>query len=164
MKKPKSETTRWIDRLRSLMLARGFNPRSLSLEAGLNPTAVRDMLEGRTRFPRYDTAMALSQALGVTPSQLMSGTEEIHAQNSNAPKPDDDLELLTEIIARLHEVAENYEQKLKPQDFAAMVTTIYRQVKHSPRRKGATETALHPKIHDLLAYESLRHRSKNKKI
>lgn len=48
----------WIEILRELMNSQGLNPRSLSLKAGLGATAVRDMLEGRARFPRYDTAVA----------------------------------------------------------------------------------------------------------
>jgi len=40
-----------------------FNARSLSLRAGLNATAVRDMIEGRSRYPRYDTVESLAGAL-----------------------------------------------------------------------------------------------------
>ena len=53
----------WRRHLQELMETKGFNPRSLSLAAGLNATAVRDMLEGRTMSPRYDTARSLAYAL-----------------------------------------------------------------------------------------------------
>jgi transcriptional regulator with XRE-family HTH domain len=156
MKKPNSELPRWIATLRTLMEARRLNPRSLSLKAGLNPTAVRDMLEGRTRFPRYDTVQALSKALGVTPSQLMGSASEKAILSGTTPDLHDDMELLTEIISRLQEVAEDYQHKLKPRDFAAMVATIYRRVHNEPPRKNGRKDDLKPQIYDLLAYESLR--------
>ena len=84
-----------------------FNPRSLSLRAGLNATAVRDMIEGRSRFPRYDTVQALASALNTTPALLMgdeTSGKEIRGKNEAFGK---DIELLTEIIARLQETAED---------------------------------------------------------
>ena len=42
-----NHTPTWVENLRILMAEQGFNPRSLSLRAGLNATAVRDMIEGR---------------------------------------------------------------------------------------------------------------------
>jgi len=166
------------------MEIRGFNPRSLSLSAGLNATAVRDMLEGRTRFPRYDTVLALSHVLEVTPSRLMGGAQEeenktppvspqkeepapaVTRLNKKAPhdgsagETDEDLELLTEIITRLQEVAEDYQHRLNPRDFAAMVTTIYKRTRAPQPQKSRFGDDLHPKIHDLMAYEMLRRRSK----
>ncbi len=167
MKKSESDP-RWIAKLRDLMESQGLNPRSLSLKAGLNPTAVRDMLEGRVKFPRYDTVEALANVLGVTPARLMSGRED-NLQESAAPSvknaqaaanlDDEDLNLLTEIIMRLQETAETYRHTLEPKDFAAMVTTIYRQIK--PERKQgrkAALSALEPKIQSLMDYERLRGR------
>jgi DNA-binding Xre family transcriptional regulator len=187
MKKPKSpQTPRWIANLRTHMEARRYNPRSLSLKAGLNATAVRDMLEGRTRFPRYDTVLALCEALEVTPSALMGGAPEgapataaphqrDEAETSTPHEPQapkilretpenatgDDLELLTEIITRLQEVAEDYQHELNPRDFAAMVTTIYHRTRQPAPRKSRFENSLSPKIHDLVAYEALRRRSRS---
>jgi len=156
MSKPKSATPHWINNLRSLMDAGGFNPRSLSLKAGLNQTAVRDMLEGRTRFPRYDTVAALAEALGTTPALLMGATVGEQALK-NTQVFDGDVELLTEIITRLQEVVEENRRQISPRDFAAMVTTIYRQLQDSKPRKQAL-SALRPKIHSLLEYETLRRR------
>lgn len=158
----KEQEPRWVVRLRTLMKARDMNPRSLSLRAGLNPTAVRDMLEGRVKFPRYDTVQSLAGALEITPAQLM-GEENVRAGDTYAaqtPLDDDDLNLLTEIITRLQETAEEYRAALDPKDFAAMVTAIYRQVKPDAQtaKKGARPN-LAPKIRDLMAYESLRRRA-----
>ncbi len=154
MPRPKSTTLPgWLRNLRRLMEEQDYNPRSLSLKAGLNATAVRDMLEGRARFPRYDTLKALSEALGTTPAQLMS-----EATADSANKDGDfsqNLELLTEIIARLQEVAEDLDQPLPPRDFAAMAATIYRRIQAGEERKKKV-TAIRPQIHDLLDYEMLR--------
>lgn len=159
MKKPKSTAPRWVVNLRALMQARGLNPRSLSLKAGLNATAVRDMLEGRTRFPRYDTVKALAGSLGVTPASLM-GDEAPGLNNTRKIQAkDDDLDLLTEIIARLQEVIEEYNHPLPPRDFAAMVASLYRRVNAEGSPKGA-RAALQPKIVDLVSYEALRRRAR----
>lgn len=172
---------RWIENLRTLMAQKSFNPRSLSLKAGLNPTAVRDMLEGRAKFPRYDTVEALAHALEVTPAQLMGGKDETirsgaktaapaapsdetaSVQSPPDPLADDDLNLLTEIITRLHEVAEEHKQKLAAPDFAAMVTTIYRHMqndKPTPQKRPSTLT---PTIESLMTYETLRKQAGKRK-
>jgi transcriptional regulator with XRE-family HTH domain len=149
----------WIHNLRLLMESAGFNPRSLSLKAGLNATAVRDMLEGRTKFPRYDTVMALAAALETTPAGLMGGPLNINQDNKLVAEDDPEIDLLTEIIARLQEAAEEHRKKLSPQDFAAMVATIYRQVRQDPHKARYAKT-IKPKIVDLLEYENLRQRRK----
>jgi transcriptional regulator with XRE-family HTH domain len=158
MTKDKATQSRWIANLRSLMEARELNPRSLSLKAGLNATAVRDMLEGRTQFPRYDTVQALAEALDVAPHQLMASPDILKESTKITSLLDDDLDLLTEIIARLQEVAEEHKHPLGPRDFAAMVTTIYRQMQTGKSRK-ATLSALKPRIYDLMEYETRRRRA-----
>jgi phage repressor protein C with HTH and peptisase S24 domain len=52
------------------MEALGLNPRSLSLKAGLNPTAIRDIVEGST--PRADTLQKIAKALGCTLADLIA--------------------------------------------------------------------------------------------
>src|ERR1700691_2909369 len=95
----------WVRNLRAMMEQKNYNPRSLSLKAGLNATAVRDMLEGRSRFPRYDTALALAKALDTTPAILMNDAKTAEPA-AKAGALDQDLDLLTEIIARLKEAAD----------------------------------------------------------
>jgi transcriptional regulator with XRE-family HTH domain len=139
----------WVRNLRALMDKKGFNPRSLSLKAGLNATAVRDMLEGRSRFPRYDTVMALALALDTTPALLMSEEGVASEVTENFA----DLELLTEVIARLQEVTSDMEGKrLSPRDFAAMASTIYQSIQGGE----AGKKKISAQIHDLLDYEMLR--------
>src|ERR1700734_2199679 len=105
MPKPKTQAApHWLRNLRLLMEKHGFNPRSLSLKAGLNATAVRDMLEGRSRFPRYDTVEALAEALSTTPALLMSDSDTASDVANKGKAFGQDLEILTEIIARLQEV------------------------------------------------------------
>lgn len=53
------------------MIEKAFNPSNLSRKAGLNATAVRDILEHEgTPNPRIDTFIKLCCALGVSPHQL----------------------------------------------------------------------------------------------
>ncbi len=153
MSKTKSKLPAWVRNLRELMEKRGFNPRSLSLKAGLNATAVRDMMEGRSRFPRYDTVMALAQALETTPALLM-GDESVLNEVTSAGFGED-LELLTEVITRLQEITDELDRKLSPRDFAAMATTIYKRIQTGEEIKKKIGQ-IRPQIHDLLDYELMR--------
>lgn len=164
----KTKQPRWVSTLRILIEARDFNPRSLSLKAGLNATAVRDILEGRAKYPRYDTVEALAKALEVKPSELMSGKAKdiLSPKPSQAVEPaqssleEDDLELLTDIIGKLQQVATEYKQALKPKDFAAMVTTIFTHVQDAEINGKNNE--LSKPINHLMTYERLRKQGGNK--
>jgi phage repressor protein C with HTH and peptisase S24 domain len=52
------------------MLALGHNAKSLSKKAGLNDTAIRDILEGRSRNPRHDTLQKIAKILGCVVADL----------------------------------------------------------------------------------------------
>ncbi|MGE0108896.1 MAG: helix-turn-helix domain-containing protein [Bdellovibrionales bacterium] len=150
---------RWVDNLRLLMEARSLSARRLSLMAGLGATAVRDILDGRAKFPRYDTVEALAGVLEVTPAQLM-GSPNASISVPNDPLQDDDLNLLTEIITRLQEIIEERKQVLAPQDFAAMTTSLYRQIRDdekSPNNLDDADISSH--IDQLVSYEALRRRA-----
>ena len=67
----------------------GYNPRSLSLAAGLGMTAVRDILDGRIASPRYQTLEALSRLLGVSVGWLMNGEAAAQAPPPPAATPRD---------------------------------------------------------------------------
>ena len=150
----------WVSNMRRLMNAQNLNPRKLSLLAGLNATAVRDMIEGRSRFPRYDTVQALAAVLNTTPALLMSSEKvggEIKAKGNAFGQ---DIELLAEIIARVKEVAAEHDRDLSPREFAAMAATIFRRLQErgeTVQRKNQSQT-IKPQIHDLLEYEMLRHK------
>jgi transcriptional regulator with XRE-family HTH domain len=145
----------WTQNVRRLMEEQGFNPRSLSLRAGLNATAVRDMLDGRTNFPRYDTAQALASALGTTPALLMGDAKTADEAAAKGKDFGQDLDLLTEIITRLQETAAEEGHTLSPRQFAAITATIYRRMQDDPARKNRA-AAIKPEIHDLFDYENLR--------
>lgn len=147
----------WLRNLRMLMEKQGYNPRSLSLKAGLNATAVRDMLDGRSRFPRYDTIQAMADALETTPALLMGDSETAQEVSAKGQGFSQDLNLLTEIIARLQEVTEEMNHKLTPRDFAAMAATIYRRMQDAPATKRQGDH-IRPQIVDLLDYDTLRHK------
>jgi hypothetical protein len=130
------------------------------LRAGLNATAVRDMIEGRSRFPRYDTVQALADSLGTTPALLMCSERagaEIEAKGESFGR---DIELLTEIISRLQETAAEMGRELTPREFAAMSATIYRRLVENTddlSRKNRLNS-IKPQVHDLMDYETLRHK------
>jgi transcriptional regulator with XRE-family HTH domain len=152
--KPQS-APHWLRNLRLLMDKHGYNPRSLSLKAGLNATAVRDMLDGRSRFPRYDTIQAMADVLDTTPALLMGDNDTALEMSLKGQGFSQDLELLTEILTRLQEVTEEHDHKLSPRDFAAMAATIYRRLQEASGQKKATDT-IKPQILDLLDYDLLR--------
>jgi transcriptional regulator with XRE-family HTH domain len=150
----------WVRNLRRLMDEQGLNPRKLSLLAGLNATAVRDMIEGRSRFPRYDTVQALADVMGTTPALLMSSKKTgAEIQSKGAPFGQN-IELLTEIIARLQEIAAETGRELSPREFAAMSATIYRRIQEGAENETLKNRlgSIKPQIYDLLEYETLRHK------
>jgi transcriptional regulator with XRE-family HTH domain len=60
-------------RLERAMRDAGYNPRSLSVAAGLGMTAVRDIMENRIASPRYHTLESLGRLLGVSAAYLATG-------------------------------------------------------------------------------------------
>jgi transcriptional regulator with XRE-family HTH domain len=126
--KTAARTPLWLRNLQELIEERRLNPRQVSLQAGLNATAVRDMLSGRAKSPRYDTLQAIAKVLGTTPAWLMGDAvikQDLRRGDKDAAK----MELLTEIITRLQEVAESMKKKLPPKELATLATTLYRQLK-----------------------------------
>ena len=62
----------WRNRLERLLFERGFNLRTLSVQAGLGETYVRDTLK-RDRMPTIDKFASLAETLGTTVEYLLSG-------------------------------------------------------------------------------------------
>ncbi len=56
----------WRNGLKKRIAAAGHSPRSLSLAAGLSPTAVGDILSGRSTRPRYQTLYRIAEVLGIS--------------------------------------------------------------------------------------------------
>lgn len=67
-------------RVQQLMDEQGMNPRSLSLEAGLNETFVRDMFQ-KERTPGIQNASAIAAALGTTIVDLLRRKGDMPAQD-----------------------------------------------------------------------------------
>lgn len=55
------------------MAAGALGQKALALKAGLNETAVRDILVGKSRHPRHDTVEKLAGALGCAVAELLGG-------------------------------------------------------------------------------------------
>jgi len=77
------------ERLNRLMREAGYNPRSLSLKAGLGVTAVRDIVDGRIASPRYQTLEALARVLGVGVELLANGVPGPAETRQDADPPRD---------------------------------------------------------------------------
>lgn len=60
-----------IGNLKRLMAAQGLNPHTLTAAAGTNPTAVYDILSGKSRSPKVETVAKLASALGTDVSTLI---------------------------------------------------------------------------------------------
>lgn len=54
----------------------GFTQKALALKAGLNETAVRDILIGKSRHPRHDTVEKIAAVLGVSAAALLEPKSE----------------------------------------------------------------------------------------
>lgn len=57
--------------LKRRMAVHGLSQKGLAKRAGLNDTAVRDILSGRSKHPRQDTIQKLASALGCSVAELM---------------------------------------------------------------------------------------------
>ncbi len=64
-------TTPLVEELTRRMAEANFNQKSLARAAGLNETAVRDILIGKSRHPRHDTVQKLAAALGCSVGELI---------------------------------------------------------------------------------------------
>lgn len=114
----------WIANLQRLMQEQDLNPRSLSVKAGLNPTAVRDMLECRSNSPRYNTVRAIAAALNTTPADLMEGRVKVRLKRTDFKNT----ELLTNIIEVLLTRNADENRKSSPREFAIEVISLYRHM------------------------------------
>lgn len=82
------------DRLQKVLEEKSMPAKHLSLAAGLNETAVRDILIGRSRHPRTDTTRKIARALGVRHEWLVEGygaREEHEAHNDTANRLSDNV-------------------------------------------------------------------------
>ena len=65
--------THLVRELKRRMAAGGLSQKRLALAAGLNETAVRDIVSGRSRHPRHDTIEKLAAVLGCSAAELFDG-------------------------------------------------------------------------------------------
>jgi transcriptional regulator with XRE-family HTH domain len=82
--------------LRRRMVALGSNQKSLARKAGLNETAVRDILQGRSRSPRIDTLEAIARALSCTVHELTG-----HGEGPPHPDKTDRIDVIGSIDAAI---------------------------------------------------------------
>lgn len=70
------------EKLRDAVADSGKSARAISLEANLGPTAIKDILSGKSRSPGAGTLAAIAERLGLALSDLMGGGD------SEAPSSD----------------------------------------------------------------------------
>ena len=73
------------------MEAGGFNQKSLAGAAGLNETAVRDILVGKSKHPRHDTVQKLAGALGCSMADLLEAPARTREAVPAPPPFEDEL-------------------------------------------------------------------------
>lgn len=73
------------NRLQETMNLRGMSAAELSRRSGLNKSALCRYLQGKLR-PKPDAAIALAEALGVSPAWLVGFSDE--AKTVDIPKPE----------------------------------------------------------------------------
>jgi transcriptional regulator with XRE-family HTH domain len=64
-----------VSSIQRRMQLEGLNQKHLALRAGLNETAVRDILKGRSKDPQYSTLRAIADYLGCTVEDLYNDPE-----------------------------------------------------------------------------------------
>lgn len=115
-----------VRNLRRLMQSREINAHELAARAGMNPTAVYDILSGKARSPKLESVAKLAAALSVTPSALI----EVPAAS----------ELRSDLEARF--------QKLAPEDQerVLMIATALWQARSESKhvQKAGQAFSVHP--------------------
>ena len=89
--------------LKELIQIKGYNPRSLSLAIGTNPTLVRDFIERNTESPTLRTFDKIAEILGVPVNDLVNATSNsgvIHPEVS-ALLTQLDIEIQKQLIPQL---------------------------------------------------------------
>ena len=61
--------------LAAIIRERGYNNRSASLAAGLNPTAARDIISRKSENPKHETLAKLARVLGTSVEALETGRD-----------------------------------------------------------------------------------------
>lgn len=72
----------FLKSLRRRQKAMKYDDKTLSLKAGLNPTAIRDIFNKQKTMPRFDTIATLADTLCCTTEQLVY---DMHISDSNLP-------------------------------------------------------------------------------
>jgi DNA-binding Xre family transcriptional regulator len=88
-------------RLYQLMRAQRFNMTSLSIAAGLNTTAVRDILRGRVKSPKYSTLEKLALALCCNVNDIIGRTIDPEIKKGLLRIKDIDIELFAEAVTEV---------------------------------------------------------------
>lgn len=115
----------WLDQIIARMQERGLNPYALSVRAGLNDTAVRDLLAGRVKSPRYDTLQAIAEVLDTTPAALMG---ERQTGRRFPPAPAVLQDLLSLIVAEVIRESDAMGLKLKPERLGKISAQVLNQM------------------------------------
>lgn len=84
--------------LRALMEDQGYNPKSLSVAAGLGETAVRDILMGRSRRPTYATLDSIARILRVSVDELTGAPQNRVDENTAKMQPSLSIGPVVEVI------------------------------------------------------------------
>ena len=114
----------------------GLSMRKLSLTAGLNETAVKAIMTGRSKSPRGDTLQAIAQALGTTVHELLGEVDDPHVVGAGAvaapvPAQNEAVEALRErerqLAAEIEEHVRNSERaSLRLEEVRSMLARLCR--------------------------------------
>ncbi|MFN7038177.1 MAG: helix-turn-helix domain-containing protein [Alphaproteobacteria bacterium] len=94
------------ENLKRLMQEKGYNMKSLSLAAGLNETAVRDILKSRVASPTYATLNRLAKILKCSVEDLTSKNDLTNLKLFS--NEDIQIELFTEAVIKVDYLIQKY--------------------------------------------------------
>ena len=109
--------------LQNFMEQHGFNMKSLSITAGLNETAVRDILRGKVNSPTYKTLNKLAIALNCNVDNLIS--DKTSHSNLTYKLSSIDVRLFAKSIAKIDELIKTKQISLSNLDRAKVYLAWY---------------------------------------
>lgn len=125
-------------RLDRLIDEDGRSRSAVSVAAGLGRTAARDIIEGRSRSPSYETITAFSRVLGVSADYLACKTNDRDGGATEASTPQGEPAIIPSTLAEAMRHASEEEAGAIMALAERVLLRVARQSRSGPKKKASS--------------------------
>lgn len=125
-------------RLDRLIQEDGRSRAAVSIAAGLGRTAARDVIDGRSRSPSYDTIVAFARVLSVSPDYLACKTNDREGGSVEASTPQGERAVIPSTLAEAMIHANEDEAGAIMALAERVLLRVARQSRSGPKKKAAS--------------------------